>query len=43
MKPINILGKKISIKIEENKEYLVFGSFLVVEKFLSLIGYNESL
>lgn len=27
------------IKIEEDEEYLVFGSFLVVEKFLSLIGF----
>lgn len=32
-----------TIKIEENEEYLVFGSFLVVEKFLSLIGFDESL
>ena len=30
-----------SMNITENEEYLVFGSFLVVEKFLSLIGYNE--
>jgi dihydrofolate synthase / folylpolyglutamate synthase len=29
------------IKIEEDEEYLVFGSFLVVEKFLSLIGFYE--
>ena len=28
------------ITIEQNEEYLVFGSFLVVEKFLSLIGYD---
>jgi dihydrofolate synthase/folylpolyglutamate synthase len=28
-----------TIKIEEDEEYLVFGSFLVVEKFLSLIGF----
>jgi dihydrofolate synthase / folylpolyglutamate synthase len=28
-------------KIDENEEYLVFGSFLVVEKFLTLIGYND--
>ena len=34
---------KEAIKIEENKEYLVFGSFLVVEKFLSFIGFNKSL
>jgi dihydrofolate synthase / folylpolyglutamate synthase len=30
-----------TIKIDENEEYLVFGSFLVVEKFLTLIGYND--
>ena len=29
-----------SIKIEEKEEYLVFGSFLVVEKFLTLIDFN---
>ena len=29
-----------TINIEQNEEYLVFGSFLVVEKFLSLIGYD---
>ncbi len=34
---------KETIKIEKDEEYLVFGSFLVVEKFLSLIGFNESL
>ena len=28
------------IEIDENQEYLVFGSFLVVEKFLYLIGYD---
>ena len=28
-------------KIVENEEYLVFGSFLVVEKFLTLIGFND--
>ncbi len=26
--------------VQKNEEYLVFGSFLVVEKFLSLIGYD---
>jgi len=30
-----------SIKIEKDEEYLVFGSFLVVERFLSLIGFND--
>ena len=30
-----------SLKIEENEEYLVFGSFLVIEKFLNLIGFND--
>jgi dihydrofolate synthase/folylpolyglutamate synthase len=28
------------IEIDDNQEYLVFGSFLVVEKFLHLIGYD---
>ena len=42
IKQLNITNKE-TIKIEENEEYLVFGSFLVVEKFLSLIGFNESL
>jgi dihydrofolate synthase/folylpolyglutamate synthase len=42
IKQLNITTQE-TIKIEENKEYLVFGSFLVVEKFLSLIGFNESL
>ena len=41
IKQLNITNKE-TIKIEENEEYLVFGSFLVVEKFLSLIGYNEN-
>lgn len=36
---LNIINED-KITIEENEEYLVFGSFLVVEKFLSLIGYN---
>ena len=34
------LNEKIELKDEE--EYLVFGSFLVVEKFLSLIGYDAN-
>ena len=42
IKQLNITTQE-TIKIEENKEYLVFGSFLVVEKFLSLIGFNESI
>lgn len=37
---LNIPIKEV-IKIEETEDYLVFGSFLVVEKFLSLIGFNE--
>ena len=41
IKQLNITNEE-TIKIEENEEYLVFGSFLVVEKFLSLIGYNEN-
>ena len=31
----------IMAKIDENEEYLVFGSFLVVENFLTLIGYDD--
>jgi dihydrofolate synthase/folylpolyglutamate synthase len=42
IKQLNIKNKE-TIKIEENEHYLVFGSFLVVEKFLSLIGFNEFL
>ncbi|MFY9093715.1 bifunctional folylpolyglutamate synthase/dihydrofolate synthase, partial [Aliarcobacter butzleri] len=34
------LANNEAIKIEENEDYLVFGSFLVVEKFLTLIGYD---
>ncbi len=41
IKQLNITNIE-TIKIEENEEYLVFGSFLVVEKFLSLIGFNEN-
>ncbi|MCG3715248.1 bifunctional folylpolyglutamate synthase/dihydrofolate synthase, partial [Aliarcobacter butzleri] len=36
------LANNKTIKIEENEEYLVFGSFLVVEKFLTLIGYDAN-
>ena len=42
IKQLNITTQE-TIKIEENEEYLVFGSFLVVEKFLSFIGFNKSL
>jgi dihydrofolate synthase/folylpolyglutamate synthase len=42
IKQLNIKNNG-TIKIEENEDYLVFGSFLVVEKFLSLIGFNEFL
>ncbi|MDD2895265.1 MAG: Mur ligase family protein [Aliarcobacter sp.] len=41
IKQLNITNEE-TIKIEENEEYLIFGSFLVVEKFLSFIGYNEN-
>ena len=41
IKQLNIINKE-TIKIEKNEEYLVFGSFLVVENFLSLIGHNEN-
>lgn len=34
IKELNIIESKV-IKIDQNKEYLVFGSFLVIEKFLS--------
>ena len=34
------LEEEKTIKIEKNEEYLIFGSFLVVEKFLTLIGYD---
>lgn len=40
IKQLNIINEE-TIKIENDQEYLVFGSFLVVEKFLSLIGFNE--
>lgn len=40
IKELNIINED-TINIEQNEEYLVFGSFLVVEKFLSLIGFNE--
>ena len=40
IKDLNIINKNID-KIDENEEYLVFGSFLVVEKFLALIGFDE--
>lgn len=36
---LNIIYTEFSINKE--KEYLVFGSFLVVEKFLTLLGANE--
>lgn len=37
---LNIINEDV-IKINDNEKYLVFGSFLVVEKFLYLIGMNE--
>jgi dihydrofolate synthase / folylpolyglutamate synthase len=37
---LNLLSGE-TMKIDENEEYLVFGSFLVVEKFLTLIGYDD--
>jgi dihydrofolate synthase / folylpolyglutamate synthase len=40
IKQLNIINED-TINIEKDEEYLVFGSFLVVEKFLSLIGFNE--
>jgi len=40
IKELNIIVEQ-KIKIKDEQEYLVFGSFLVVEKFLALIGFNE--
>ena len=37
---LNIMVTKLE-KIEETEEYLVFGSFLVVEKFIRNMGLNE--
>ena len=37
---LNIIKEDI-VKINDDEEYLVFGSFLVIEKFLYLIGINE--
>ena len=39
-KQLNIENEE-TLKIEEDEEYLVFGSFLVIEKFLTLIGFND--
>lgn len=40
IKELNIINEH-TINIKEDEEYLVFGSFLVVEKFLALIGFDE--
>jgi dihydrofolate synthase / folylpolyglutamate synthase len=40
IKQLNIINEE-TINLQEDQEYLVFGSFLVVEKFLSLIGFDE--
>ena len=40
IKQLNIINEE-TINLKDEEEYLVFGSFLVVEKFLSLIGFNE--
>ena len=40
LEELNIINYK-SLEIVDDNDYLVFGSFLVVEKFLSLIGFNE--
>jgi dihydrofolate synthase / folylpolyglutamate synthase len=40
IKQLNIINEE-TINIEDSEEYLVFGSFLVVEKFLTLIGFND--
>ena len=39
-KELNIITEQ-TMHINEQDEYLVFGSFLVVEKFLALIGFDE--
>ena len=44
MDPVIDLDKSHGVWLvdsKDDKEYLVFGSFLVVEKFLSMIGFNE--
>ncbi|MGM0519447.1 MAG: bifunctional folylpolyglutamate synthase/dihydrofolate synthase [Campylobacterota bacterium] len=40
LEELNIINYK-SLEIKNDENYLVFGSFLVVERFLSLIGFNE--
>ena len=40
IKQLNIENEE-TLKIEDDEEYLVFGSFLVIEKFLTLIGFND--
>lgn len=37
---LNIISTN-TLEINEEDEYLVFGSFLVVEEFLKIIGFNE--
>lgn len=39
-KELNIITEQ-TIDTSKNEEFLVFGSFLVVEKFLALIGFDE--
>ncbi len=39
-KSLNIIVSQFE-KIDKNEEYLVFGSFLVVEKFIKDMGFNE--
>lgn len=40
IKELNIMIQN-EIKIDKNEEYLVFGSFLVVEKFLEIMDFDE--
>ena len=41
IKELNIELKQ-NLEIKEDKEYLAFGSFLVVEKILEIVGYENS-
>ena len=40
IKSLNIEYKE-NLNIEKNEEYLVFGSFLVIENFLKMIGFDD--
>ncbi|MDY0051487.1 MAG: Mur ligase family protein [Aliarcobacter sp.] len=40
IKQLDLISEE-TIKIDKNQEYLIFGSFLVVENFLTMIGYDD--